>query len=76
MRGWMWPGSQRLANQGQGAWPGAVNQEILDSYSSVGPLRGTTTTVAQMFVELHLIKSCIRRMTFKVFKVFGNGTNR
>ena len=46
VRGWMWPGSQRLANQGQGAWPGAVNQEILDSYSSVGPLRGTATTDA------------------------------
>jgi len=48
VRGWVWPGSQRLANQGQGAWPGAVNQEILDSYSSVGPLRGTTTTCVEL----------------------------
>ena len=29
VRGWVWPGSQRLANQRQGAWPGAVNHRIL-----------------------------------------------
>ena len=31
VRAWVWPASQRLANQGQEAWPGAVNQEILGS---------------------------------------------
>ena len=33
----------------------------------------TMQYVAQMFAELHLIKSCNRRMTFKVI---GNGMNR
>ena len=46
VRGWAWPGSQRLANQRQGAWLGAVNQEILGSYSSVRRFRPSSTTEA------------------------------
>jgi len=44
VRGWVWPGSQRLANQRQGAWAGAVNQEILPNEREVRPLRGLSPT--------------------------------
>ena len=42
--GWVWPGSQRLANQRQGAWPWAVNQEILANEREVRPLRQVSPT--------------------------------
>ena len=45
VRGWVWPGSQRLANQRQGAWAGAVNQEILPNQRQVRPLRPISTTL-------------------------------
>jgi len=40
----VWPGSQRLANQRQGAWAGAVNQEILPNEREVRQSRGFIPT--------------------------------